>query len=36
MICYFVDEEAYNLLNEWVEENRSRTIYALYYSKSAR
>lgn len=33
MICYFVDEEAYNLLNEWVEENRSRTIYAPYYSK---
>lgn len=33
MICYFLDKEAYDLLNEWVEENRSRTIYAPYYSK---
>lgn len=33
MICYFLDKEAYDLLNEWVEENRSKTIYAPYYSK---
>lgn len=33
MIRYFLDKEAYDLLNEWVEENRSKTIYAPYYSK---
>nr|DAE49253.1 MAG TPA: hypothetical protein [Caudoviricetes sp.] len=33
MINYFLDQEAYDLLNEWVESNRTRTIYAPYFSK---
>lgn len=35
MINYFLDQEAYALLNEWVESNRTRTIYAPYFSKKS-
>lgn len=35
MINYFLDQEAYGLLNEWVESNRTRTIYAPYFSKKS-